>query len=237
MSGNQPRQPPPLWDAKALLNIINPAKGTFTCVGDAPSCGRRCRNPIAYDNRAAARRILRKLPQISHNGVVLERRLHELAELSLCLTHRKDQVSTMVGQWYQTIMKEVERTSTQSSARRSRSANRTSSLALQSVENRTTLRVNSHPRSESIANIPDGTEGCPEKGHSEEDTESRQTTASSSEEGCPICYTFSSERCRTPCGHTFCRECISIWLTGSESKVCPMDRRPLRMGDLVHTHH
>lgn len=43
------------------------------------------------------------------------------------------------------------------------------------------------------------------------------------DEVCPICYNEMSglsEIRKTTCGHLFCRDCISQWL--SQSKTCPM---------------
>lgn len=50
---------------------------------------------------------------------------------------------------------------------------------------------------------------------------------------CSICLEESTEPYKTPCGHTFCRECISLWFAGDSHKSCPMDRRPLAWTELV----
>lgn len=50
---------------------------------------------------------------------------------------------------------------------------------------------------------------------------------------CAICFEEFSTPCRTPCGHIFCRECITSWLRVGSRRTCPMDRRRLREADLV----
>lgn len=50
---------------------------------------------------------------------------------------------------------------------------------------------------------------------------------------CSICLDTLSEPHRTPCGHTFCRECLSSWFGGATHKSCPMDRKPLAWDDVV----
>ncbi|KAI0074381.1 hypothetical protein K474DRAFT_1626028 [Panus rudis PR-1116 ss-1] len=50
-------------------------------------------------------------------------------------------------------------------------------------------------------------------------------------EECPICFDILSEPRITTCAHTFCLPCITEVI--SRDPKCPMDRRPLTMGDLV----
>ncbi|GIZ40895.1 hypothetical protein CKM354_000421600 [Cercospora kikuchii] len=42
---------------------------------------------------------------------------------------------------------------------------------------------------------------------------------------CGICQDVYKDPVELPCGHTFCRACISLWL--SSKKTCPLDRVPL----------
>lgn len=60
-----------------------------------------------------------------------------------------------------------------------------------------------------------------------------QLVAVETEVACNICYEGLTIPCRTPCGHIFCRECITTWLRSGSRKTCPMDRRPLREDELV----
>lgn len=48
---------------------------------------------------------------------------------------------------------------------------------------------------------------------------------------CCICTEIFADPVRAPCGHSFCRACITAWL--HRSAVCPEDRHPLQ---LLQTH-
>lgn len=63
------------------------------------------------------------------------------------------------------------------------------------------------------------------------DTLQPPTVTSSEDDTCYICYLPYDDPHRTPCGHTFCRECISQWL--GNNSTCPYDRRRLLLEDLV----
>ena len=58
-------------------------------------------------------------------------------------------------------------------------------------------------------------------------------TAATEDDPCSICREPLTEPYRTPCGHTYCKECISAWFDGASHKTCPMDRRPLAWTELV----
>ena len=51
------------------------------------------------------------------------------------------------------------------------------------------------------------------------------------EDSCVICYEPHVDPSVTPCGHWFCRECISTALR--RRSTCPMCRRPVTMGGIV----
>ena len=97
------------WDPLELLEIINPTKLPFSCVGYAKTQHRRCRNRIAQHNITSAKNILRGLPQICADGAELRRRLRDLASLALCISLHQDQRNQIAEQWYRTIKKEVAR--------------------------------------------------------------------------------------------------------------------------------
>ncbi|TFY52347.1 hypothetical protein EVJ58_g10068 [Rhodofomes roseus] len=50
-------------------------------------------------------------------------------------------------------------------------------------------------------------------------------------EECPICFDILRDPRITSCAHMFCLECISTVITRDQK--CPMDRRPLTIGDLL----
>ncbi|KZT19055.1 hypothetical protein NEOLEDRAFT_1142558 [Neolentinus lepideus HHB14362 ss-1] len=61
--------------------------------------------------------------------------------------------------------------------------------------------------------------------------QSRLFQAIEDNEECPICFGVLSDPRITSCGHSFCLTCISEVI--SRDPKCPMDRRPITMGDLV----
>ncbi|KAF2651660.1 hypothetical protein K491DRAFT_606444, partial [Lophiostoma macrostomum CBS 122681] len=87
------------WDPETTLDIINPDRGTLTCVGYAPSCRRRCRNLINQYNRESAHHLLDKLSYINVATTNIDADLYELARLTLCQRYHQDQARSMVRQW------------------------------------------------------------------------------------------------------------------------------------------
>ena len=47
---------------------------------------------------------------------------------------------------------------------------------------------------------------------------------------CSICQEVYTQPQRAPCGHSFCKVCITRWL--QQSKTCPEDRTPLTQKQL-----
>ncbi|PVH99184.1 hypothetical protein DM02DRAFT_672846 [Periconia macrospinosa] len=92
-----------LWDPIATLEIINPARGNITCVGYAPSCGRRCRNPINYGNRESAYELLEALSYIDTSTTNISGKLRQLAQFTLCVRYHQDQDERMVKVWSKQI--------------------------------------------------------------------------------------------------------------------------------------
>jgi hypothetical protein len=92
-----------VWDPIKVLEMMNPDRATLTCVGYAPSCKRRCRNPINVNNRAKAYIILDVLscmnPEVSNIRPLLEK----LATATLCLAYHQGQVGGKVDSWMRTI--------------------------------------------------------------------------------------------------------------------------------------
>ncbi|OCK98242.1 uncharacterized protein K441DRAFT_464242, partial [Cenococcum geophilum 1.58] len=87
------------WDPIETLEIINPDRNCLTCVGYAPSCGRRCRNPINQANRASAFQLLKDLENIDPSMTNIQPQLCRLAGLTLCLRYHQNQVGAVVDEW------------------------------------------------------------------------------------------------------------------------------------------
>jgi hypothetical protein len=87
------------WDPCTLLEIINPDRGTFTCVGYAPSKRRRCQNPIAAHNRDSVYKTLDVLASTSPNSSTVASLLPRIAALSLCRRYHQTQSASVVEQW------------------------------------------------------------------------------------------------------------------------------------------
>ncbi|KFY13230.1 hypothetical protein V491_06479 [Pseudogymnoascus sp. VKM F-3775] len=86
------------WDPEAILGIINPDRGSFTCMGYAPSMGRRCRNPIAQNNRDFVNGLLELLVLMGPGSRKFATLLEEAAYRSLCWRHGS-QTDSIVMKW------------------------------------------------------------------------------------------------------------------------------------------
>ncbi len=87
------------WDPSTILGIINPDKRKFTCVGYAPSCGRRCRKEIAQSNQQKVFDMLNEIALLSPHSRAVASKLPKIAFLSLCVRYHWDQVEEMVSTW------------------------------------------------------------------------------------------------------------------------------------------
>ena len=96
---------PSTWDFTELLDIYNPEHDwKRTCVGFAPSQGRRCWNPYNAGNRAAADRILLLLPTLTSHPKELKSKLYDLAGCCLCLRYHQNQAVGVAADWFDFIM-------------------------------------------------------------------------------------------------------------------------------------
>lgn len=98
-----PQKTQKIWDAVEVLDIINPDRGCLTCVGYAPSCRRRCRNPINAGNRATAFRLLDRIAYSKPQSPDTRKLLHELAKCALCVRYHQGQAHDVVAQWERKI--------------------------------------------------------------------------------------------------------------------------------------
>ncbi|KAF2454195.1 hypothetical protein BDY21DRAFT_381509 [Lineolata rhizophorae] len=87
----QPQIPflgPKLWEAEQILEIPNQAKeNIFTCVGFAPTRGRRCQNRIAIHNRVMVRDTLDLASRFDPDNPEVERLLRRVVGRALCFRH------------------------------------------------------------------------------------------------------------------------------------------------------
>ncbi|KZF22021.1 hypothetical protein L228DRAFT_268521 [Xylona heveae TC161] len=88
------------WDPIEVLKL-EPV--SYTCVGWAPSQGRRCRNPIAQANRCAASNLLAMMAYQSPSASKLTDILDDLAHRILCKRNHQYQAGDMVMKWQQMI--------------------------------------------------------------------------------------------------------------------------------------
>ena len=92
-----------LWNPSTTLGIINPDYDCLTCIGYAPSQGRRCRNPIRADNRALITRTLDEIAYLPPDSPAVMSRLRAIAGPALCVRYHQGQAGTVVMQWQRKI--------------------------------------------------------------------------------------------------------------------------------------
>jgi hypothetical protein len=98
-----------IWDAKTVLSIVNLARGTITCVGYAPSRGRRCQNPISEANRTAIIAVLNDLATEYPSTRRMRADLWKIAEMGLCKRNHQNQVDNVVEKWSDSLRHEKQR--------------------------------------------------------------------------------------------------------------------------------
>ncbi|KAM0797364.1 hypothetical protein BDR22DRAFT_465115 [Usnea florida] len=94
--------PLPVWSPIEVLQLDLNSSG-FTCIGYAPSKGRRCHNPIACANRQEAANILREMSMLDPHSKRLGKRLEELASRLLCRRWHQNQATDMKTLWRRQI--------------------------------------------------------------------------------------------------------------------------------------
>ena len=94
-----------LWNPSKTLGIINPDYDCLTCIGYAPSQGRRCRNPNRADNRALISRTPDEIAYLSPNSPAVMSRLRAIAGPALCVRYHQGQADTVVMQWQSKIQR------------------------------------------------------------------------------------------------------------------------------------
>ncbi len=92
----------PQWAPAEILDI-DPHSSNFTCIGYAKSKNRRCRNPIACDNRQKGANILLEMSRLDPQSQRLDGKLEGLASRLLCKRWHQDQAAQMKRQWLHEI--------------------------------------------------------------------------------------------------------------------------------------
>ncbi|KAH9211766.1 hypothetical protein DL95DRAFT_392222 [Leptodontidium sp. 2 PMI_412] len=111
-----------LWDPVETLEIINPDPGyqRITCVGYAPSQGRRCRIAINQYNRQTITNTLNEISYLHPSDPNVVSRLRGVAGAALCVRFHQGQASDILSQWRSKLPK-VQRTDSEQRPRSSRS--------------------------------------------------------------------------------------------------------------------
>ena len=119
----------PQWSPASVLQLEPNALG-FTCIGHAKTQRRRCRNPVAYDNRKEAANMLLEMSRRDplQSSQRLDAQLEELASRLLCRRWHQDQAVEMKRQWRRHIA-EFQAAETARRAERSRTVERASDSA------------------------------------------------------------------------------------------------------------
>lgn len=94
-----------LWDPYETLGIFNtdPGYGGITCIGNAPTQGRRCRNPIRADNRSFINAVLSEISFLPPDSPVVLSRLQSIAGPALCVAKHQSQAESVMLQWKRNI--------------------------------------------------------------------------------------------------------------------------------------
>lgn len=94
-----------LWDPYETLGIINtdPGYGGITCIGNAPSQGRRCRNAIRADNRSFIASVLSEISFLPPDSPVVLSHLQAIVGPALCLNRHQSQAESVMLQWKRNI--------------------------------------------------------------------------------------------------------------------------------------
>ncbi|KAI5924860.1 hypothetical protein F4810DRAFT_97826 [Camillea tinctor] len=87
------------WDPEIVLGLTNPQRGFITCVGFAPSRGRRCQNRVAAATVSYGRSILNKLACESAYKAAASPQLENAASSFLCRRFHQGQARDVAEKW------------------------------------------------------------------------------------------------------------------------------------------
>lgn len=92
-----------LWDPSETFEIYNPYNDCLTCVGLAPSQGRRCRNSILASNRSLIINTLNEISYLPPNSPAVMSKLRAIAGPALCKSRHQGQADKVVEKWQSII--------------------------------------------------------------------------------------------------------------------------------------
>jgi hypothetical protein len=94
-----------LWDPYETLGIINtdPGYDKITCIGNAPTQGRRCRNPIKGSNREFIKAVLSEISFLPPDSPGVLSRLQAIVGPALCVSRHQSQAELVMQQWKRNI--------------------------------------------------------------------------------------------------------------------------------------
>ena len=91
------------WDPTEVLGLVNPLKGSITCLGYAVTCRRRCfRGPAGW-KISQAQGILSALSTLDPSKAADSPRLRDAVDILLCYQHGGD-AKTVLSQWQTKLM-------------------------------------------------------------------------------------------------------------------------------------
>jgi hypothetical protein len=86
------------WDPDTVFEINNPSTGSPTCVGQAVTCGRRCKRKVAGHRVSSANCIAHDLAELSPSAAAKDDQLYDIADSMLCYQH-DHQAEELVSKW------------------------------------------------------------------------------------------------------------------------------------------
>jgi hypothetical protein len=94
-----------LWDPYETLGIINtdPGHECITCIGNAPTQGRRCPNTIRSNNESFIKAVLSEILFLLPDSPVVISRLQAIVGPALCVNRHQSQAGSVMLQWERNI--------------------------------------------------------------------------------------------------------------------------------------
>lgn len=200
------------WSPAEILDL-DPNSSAFTCVGHAPSKGRRCRNAIACVNRQEGAKILLQMSRLDPHSQRLDDKLSELASRLLCRRWHQNQVADMKRKWRCSIESYL-------AAENARLQEESGETRHNASAEHEAEEAESEENLSEILNQETQSREAPHHAHDRRDIEG----------DCSICCEDLNTGgdtvwCRAQCGQNFHTDCIGLWHASQEAdesrKTCP----------------